>query len=74
MSILPPREYESESASRLASTIDDLGGKMLAAVDAACRLRTAPGDAKRQRALMRTSLEQAANAGMNALSYSKADN
>lgn len=71
MSILPPREYDTEEEARLAATINDLGNRMLSSVDAACRLRTAPGEAKRQRALMRTNLEQAANNGLNALAYAK---
>lgn len=72
MSILPPREYETEEEARLAASLNDLGSRMLATVDAACKLRTAPGEAKRQRALMRTNLEQAANSAMNALAYAKA--
>lgn len=71
MSVLPPRKYSSDEEERLAAALNDLGGKMLSAVDAACRLRTAPGDAKRQRALMKTNLEQSANHGLNALAYSQ---
>ena len=71
MSILPPREYETEEETRLAAVLNELGGRMLQAVDSACRLRTAPGEAKRQRALMRTNLEQAGNNAMNALAYAR---
>lgn len=70
MSILPPRDYGGDDeARRLAATLDDLGEKMLRAVDAACRLRTAPGDAKRLRQYMRRNLEEAALNGMGALAY-----
>lgn len=69
--ILPPREYQSDDERRLAEALNELGQKMLGAVDAACKLRTAPAATKRQRALMRNHLEQAANTAMNALAYSK---
>jgi len=72
-SILPPREYNDDEEARLAEALNNMGQKMLDIVDSACRLRTAPGDAKRQRALMRTNLEQAAHAGMAALTYSKSE-
>jgi|GEM_PF-4840581 len=73
MSILPPRKYEDEEEQRLADALNELGAKMLSIVDAACRLRTAPNEAKRKRAMMRTNLEQAAHNGMDALSYSKSE-
>ena len=73
MSILPPRNYEDEDERKLASVIDELSGKILTAVDAACRLRTAPGDAKRHRQYVKRNLEEAASNAMAALSYSKGD-
>ena len=73
MSILPPRKYEDEDEERLATALNEMGARMLSIVDSACRLRTAPGDAKRKRAMMKTNLEQAAHNGMDALSYSKAE-
>lgn len=72
-SILPPREYSDPEEERLARALDDMASKMLAVVDAACRLRSAPPETKRQRAMMKTNLEEAAQKGMNALSYSKSD-
>lgn len=67
--ILPPREYQDDDERRLADAIEGFAARILTAVDSACRLRTAPNDAKRQRALMRTKLEEAAQAGMAAYAY-----
>lgn len=71
MSILPPREYPDEDEARLASALNSAGDKMLAIVDAACRLRTAPKESQRHRAIMRRSLEEAAQAGMSAMAWYK---
>lgn len=70
MSILAPRNYATEDERKLADALNDLCERMLKTVDAACRLRTAPGDAKRHRAYMRKSLESSANNGMDALAHS----
>lgn len=67
--ITPLRKYGSDEEARLAAELNDLGDKMLARVDAACRLRTAPGDAKRLRALMKNDLQAAIAKGMDALAY-----
>ncbi len=69
MTILAPRDYASDEERQMAQALNKAAEQMLKAVDAACRLRTAPGDAKRKRALMRTNLEQAANNGMDALAH-----
>lgn len=70
MSVLPPRKYGTDEERRLAEAMNAGAENMLKVVDAACRLRTAPGEAKRQRAMMRKSLEDAATHGLNALAYS----
>ena len=73
MSILPPREYATDDENRLAAFLNEAGEKLLGTVDAACKLRTAPGETKRQRAMVRTHLENAANSAMSALAYALDD-
>jgi hypothetical protein len=69
INILPPRDYGDDNEKQLAEKLNDMASKMLTIVDAACRLRSAPSDAKRQRAMMRTHLENAAQCGLNAFTY-----
>jgi len=69
MSVLPPRNYSTDEERRLAEAMNTGAENMLKVVDAACRLRTAPGEAKRQRQMMRKCLEDAAAHGLNALAY-----
>lgn len=68
--LLAPRKYATVEEQELAERLNEMGGKMLSLIDAACRLRTAPPDAKRHRAYMRSSLEQAVNNGMDAYAHS----
>lgn len=70
MKLLPVRSFASDDEARLYARLDDLLGKALETVDAAVRLRTAPGDTKRSRSHMKKSLETAAAQGMDALVYS----
>ena len=70
MSILAPRTYERDEEQRLHDRLNHLLGQALDTVDAAVKLRSAPGEAKRQRQYMRKSLETAANNGMDALAHS----
>lgn len=70
MKILAPRTCATDEEQRLYDRLNHLFGDALKAVDAAARLRTAPGDAKRHRQYMRKSLEAAANNGMDALAHS----
>ena len=68
--ILAPRAYSTDEETRLAAAINDLGGKMLHYTNVACRRREAPGEAKRQCALMKTNLQAAANNAMDAIAHS----
>ena len=70
MNVLPPRKYATDEERKLAEALDACAGQMLKVTDAACRLRTAPGEARRHRSLMRTALQRAANNGMDALAHS----
>lgn len=67
--LLAPREW-SEDEIALAIALDKAGVAMLSMVDKSCYLRSAPDAARRQRAIMKTNLEQALSAGMAALAHS----
>lgn len=70
MTILAPRTYDNDVEQRLHDRLNHVLGDALKIVDAATKLRSAPGEAKRHRQHMRKSLETAANNGMDALAHS----
>ena len=51
--LLPARAGETDDERRLREAINRYSGQMMAAVDAAIRLRTAPSDAQRARHVAR---------------------
>jgi len=68
--ILVDRPYATEEEARLHETLNRHLGAALSSVDATTKLRSAPGVSKRLRGVMRRALEEAAHAGMDALTHS----
>ncbi len=55
--ILPARPGESDDERRLREAINRHGGQLLATLDAAIKMRSAPGDAQRARHLAKGHLQ-----------------
>ena len=71
--ILAPRSYENPEEQRLHERLNEQLGKVLGTVDAATQLRTAPNEAKRCRSIVRSKLQEAGNAAMDAMAHSQSD-
>lgn len=72
--ILPPRTYETDDENALAAALNRMGDQALTMATAAAgkkvrRFSDLPPEAKRQRAIMKRSLEDAAQAAMAMLAH-----
>lgn len=65
--LLPERMNETDSERRLREAINRLGGQLVAVLDSAMALRTAPSDAQRERHRARGHLKDFAASAMIAL-------
>ncbi len=73
MAVMAPRSYSRAEEAELSSALDKIFSDALGAVDRAVHLRTAPQKTKRFRQIMKTKLEEAGNAGMDALAHKLED-
>lgn len=69
MSLLPPQSATTPTERAVLHELERCAKDMLAAVDKAVALRTAPSEVKRQRALMKTHLETALSCGLHAVQW-----
>ena len=66
-SLLPERTNETDAERRLREAINRLGGQLIAVLDSAMSLRSAPDDAQRERHRARGHLKDFAASAMVAL-------
>lgn len=71
--LLPPRKGESDEEARLREAVNRLGGQMLATLDAAISLRTAPAEAQKARHTARQALQDFALRAQFAMSLTEAE-
>ena len=64
--LLPARPNETDDERRLREAMNRHLGAAMSTLDHAIKLRTAPGDVKRMRHLMRTDLIQAGHKALHA--------
>jgi hypothetical protein len=67
--LLPARPGESDDERRLREAVNRLGGQLMAALDAAIAMRSAPPEAQRQRHVARGSLVNFGSAALLALAF-----